>query len=407
MPRRRLLRWGLPLLAAAVLAAVLILVTTSGSGNGGSSPPAAVRPPGVAADYHVVYRVTGPHLSPYAEALWVRRPFDTVDVTYTGTTTTSPVTLSMTTRLGAQVVRSGAATQSVTTALPARLPAADVRLDSVLPDATTTHLLRAGGTETIAGRRCQDFRSAGSLRSGTLAALPATPTTYVDSCLDGDGILLRERSYRGGTLVTDRTATAVTTGPAALAGAPFDASGTPLTLREGGGQFAALTLDSRPPTGDFLALPHAPAGFVHTGRYAVVPPQPQAFNTPDTGPPNDLGLPNSLVTAIDDVYVRGADAIIVEQGQSLGGSKFAAPTGATAVPLGATLGDGQLQLTGTGPVVNAEPAGARRFLRVSGTIQPAQLVALTKSLRLQKPGQLVRLTPSAAPSTPTPTATGK
>src|SRR5205823_3628561 len=58
-------------------------------------------------------------------------------------------------------------------------------------------------------------------------------------------------------------------------------------------------------------LPVAPAGFVETGRYAVVPPQPRT--------PLDPSARLRLVSGVRDVYVRGADVIVVDQGGTLGG----------------------------------------------------------------------------------------
>src|SRR5438270_190393 len=111
------------------------------------------------------------------------------------------------------------------------------------------------------------------------------------------------------------------------------------------------------------------------------------------GPPNQLGLPGSLVAETDIVWVRGPDVIVLQQGGTLNGARFAAPAGARPVDLGAAggLGPGQLEITGTGSVVSAEPASAVHFLRLSGTLDPSTMLALARSIVRAPPGTLTRL----------------
>src|SRR5205085_1271869 len=82
---------------------------------------------------------------------------------------------------------------------------------------------------------------------------------------------------------------------------------------------------SRPPGLTFWEPSQAPAGFSHLGRFAVVPPQP---------PAGTRGPPPALSTAIDDVYGRGPDVIVVEQGPAAG-ARASQPPGGQDVDLGA------------------------------------------------------------------------
>ena len=125
------------------------------------------------------------------------------------------------------------------------------------------------------GRSCQIFRSAAPLRAGPLPAL-RSQSTYVDTCIDSAGIVLRETQVGGGHTLSDRRAVPVQTGSAAVADASFDLTGPATPFDSGGGAFTPLTLTSRPPGGSW-ALAHPPAGFQHLGRFAAVPPQPQLF----------------------------------------------------------------------------------------------------------------------------------
>jgi hypothetical protein len=120
-------------------------------------------------------------------------------------------------------------------------------------------------------------------------------------------------------------------------------------------------------------------------RYAVVPSQPQAYQSRDLTA-NPFGPPGSLVVSIDDVYVRGADAIVIEQGSTVNDAKFKPPSGADAVDLGPALGRGQLLLSASASEVDAEPDGGVRFVRVVGTVPSQELIALARSMTLQPAG---------------------
>ena len=119
-----------------------------------------------------------------------------------------------------------------------------------------------------------------------------------------------------------------------------------------------------------------PPGFSHLGRFAVVAPQP---------PTSSVRTSATLVTAVDDVFVRGADALIIEQGQT-GAAPFQPPSG-TDIDLG-RLGRGRLVLSATASSVTALP-NRSSFVRVSGTVPPQELTVVARSLEPQPPGTLV------------------
>jgi hypothetical protein len=280
-----------------------------------------------------------------------------------------------------------------------RVPAA-VTSQSVRPDVFVSSALRAGrlrfvGSQTVAGRPCQLFRGAASLRSGPLPASTST-ATHTDTCIDASGLILRETTVTNGHTTTDRRAVAISVGPVSVADAPFTLAGDPTPFEQGGGAFTTLTFGSRPPGGSW-ALAHPPAGFRWVGRYAVVPPQPQAFAGGSGGSPSASPLPGSLVTEIDDVFVRGSDAIVLQQGSSIGGATFNPPAGSDGVDLGA-LGAGQLLYAANASTVTAEPNGGKRFIRLSGTLPPDVLVGLARSLVSQPSGVLRRVAGAGAAS---------
>src|SRR5205823_3057828 len=108
----------------------------------------------------------------------------------------------------------------------------------------------------------------------------------------------------------------------------FATVGTHIPLKQGGGTILTLAPTSRSPGAPFWELAEPPTGFTFLGRFAVVPPQPGA------GPAQ---RPSNVTTAVDDVYVRGADVIIVERTE--GGSPSQASEG-SHIDLG-PLGSGQ------------------------------------------------------------------
>lgn len=370
--------------------AVLVAVTVVLVARGHRTAVGRVGTFAVPTAYSVTYAVTTPGASTTTERLWVRRPFDSVDITYDGPSSASAPSLVVVYRLGVQVLKAMNA-QAALLHVPAAVAAPDVRPDLVVRAALRAHRMKVVGRATVLGRSCQVLRSAVSLRAGPLPVL-RSGGAHVDTCIDAAGIVLRETQVSGGRTVSDRRAVLVQTGAVAVADAPFDLSGTPTPYDSGGGAFTPLTLTSRPP-GSSWALDKGLQGFRHLGRYAVVPPQPQLFGQGGSGF-GSMGMPGGLVTEMDDVFVRGADVLVLQQGSTLNGATFAPPANSLDVALG-PLGAGQLLLAGNVSTVVAEPGNHKGFVRLSGTLPADELVALMRSLTKQPGGTLTRL-PGAA-----------
>jgi hypothetical protein len=333
----------------------------------------------VPSGYHITFNVNvRGHW--HTEELFINRPFASYEEAISG----GKPYLVTAMRLGEQVFRSNAGTATLvhTTFSPSRR---DIRLDTVARYATKTNRLRLIGRARVRGETCFVFRSAAALNSGPLASIPKR--SFVDSCIDHRGLLVYERTTSDGKVVSERTATRV-----ALGGSPGDYSmrGDEIPANSGGGAMRALTMDSRPSSGPFWDIANPPAGFRHTGRYVVIPSQPHAFADPNAFSPNAAGLPGSLVVSIDDVYVRGSDALVIEQGSTVNDAKFAAPSGGQDVDLGGVLGRGQLLASASASEVVAEPHDGTRFVRVVGTLPPDDLIAIARQMTLQRPGTMRR-----------------
>jgi hypothetical protein len=368
-------------------AVLLAWAPWSAAVNSGASVPSLAVPAG----YHIVYAVSVPGQPRYIEQIWVLRPFESVD--QSGAVTTVY-------RLGAEVVKNQD-NASLVAAAAAPAPN-DVRLDSVLSTVMRTGRLLMLGSQTVAGLSCRVFRSAAPLTSGPLPVLSTAKSAannYVDTCVDGDGLVLEETTVSGGHVTEIRQALSASVGTAAAATPAFDTAAAPTPFDLGGGAFTALTLSSRPPVGPFWQPATSIVGFQHAGRYAVVPSQPQAFSDPASAASGSAGLPPSLVSEIDDVWVQGPNTVVLQQGSTIGPSHFQPPNGGERVDVGA-LGTGQLLISATGTTLDIEPDGGSRFLRITGTVPPEVLVGVARSLQLQSPGTLVDL--SAHPSGQTP-----
>jgi hypothetical protein len=328
--------------------------------------------------YHVVYAEGVPGAAASTEELWVRRPFESVDQTLSGPPPGDTLFVSTVSRLGHQVLRAGPTAQAVLLNVPVTAAPADVRLDAVYAAARNAHLLQFRRDDVVAGRRCTVLRSAQSLLNSPLLALAAHPNSYVDTCVDETGLILREQIVRDGALATSRTAVSVAVGPAAGDEGAYAMSGVPTPYDQGGGSITRLTPDSLPP-GRTWVLPQPPAGFTLRGRYVAVPPQPQAFTAGPGASAAAPGAPTLLVVTLEDVYVRGPDVLVVEQGGTSNNARFAPPTGGRPVDLG-VLGPGQLVLAATASSVVAEPAGESKFVRVTGTVDPHLLIQTARAL---------------------------
>lgn len=358
---------------AALLAAVVLATRPSGHGRAVALPA----PGAVPSTYHVVYRLTAGGRSSY-EDLWVNRPFEADDVIRAGRSADAKVISTSTTRLGRQLLHAGGG-QAGVMEMPPQVTPLDVRLDAVLDAGVRSHAVRVRGVEQVAGRRCQVYRTRQSLSAVDLTAVP-TASDHVDTCIDAQGIVLAEHGVAGGDPIRDRVAVAVHTGRTAT-GHRFVTTGTHIPLDMGGGRIVSVTADSRPPGTPFWQLPAPPSGFRLAGRFAVVPPAPTVGKKRGS---------DATVTEMADVYVKGPDVIVIEQGQAETDGAFNPPSVGQPVDLG-PLGTGTLSLSARASSVSALTKGHRYFVRVSGTLPPDRLQSIARRLAPLAPGTLVTI----------------
>ena len=244
----------------------------------------------------------------------------------------------------------------------------DLRPDIALAAGQRRHLVQRRGQRTVAGRRCQVYRARGALTTGALARQRPTGRDHVEFCVARGAIVVDQREVADGRVIRTARATSVST--ARVADVPPTPAAEVLSVEAGGGKTTPVDAGVRPPFDRFYVPEQPPAGFVSGGRFAVVPP----------------GL-SGETSIIADVYTRGVDFVIVDQGATRGGAPpFDADRPTTGADLGA-LGQGEIVLDLRANEVRVQLPD-NGFLRVIGTQPPEQLVRLARSLRLQPKEQL-------------------
>lgn len=389
MTRRLLLALAVLAVAAAVATGALVAGRSSaGDARTGSrrlpasSPEVAWTDPPAA--YAMTYRVTdraGSGWRTTTEVDRVRRPFEARREIHAGPSASSPLDSTTISSLNMQKTTSARASDAVLQVLPA-LPATDVRPDAVRTDAIEASYFDPAERREVLGRRCQVYKTLQPAVGGPLEPNERDGSVHSELCVDATGLVLEEVTFKDARMTHRRIATSLDLSPA-FRDDDFATTGTPFTLQQGGGNVRPVAPDSRPPGPEFFELPAPPDGFEMVGRFAVIPPQPQAFTDPT--------LADFRRAGVSDVYRRGPDVVIVERGGTAGGKPPFAPTPeAPTVDAGPAIGSAAVILGMSGTELRATfPDG--HYVRVIGTLPVARLTELARSLVLRPGGELVYL----------------
>ena len=335
-----------------------------------SGPP--VVPTGGLTAYRVIYRVDagnplGSSLS--TETLSVLRPWGSRLTTRSGPPPGGTVTEELTSDVGKLRIQPSGGVTSVLV-LPVDIAASDLRLDVDAPGLQTAGLAQWAERRRIGGRDCQVLLTTAPPQGQTLARLPAANGDRVETCIDSDGLILEQLRFSGPSLLLRRRAVTVESAPS-LDPKDFsitEASTTPVA--QGGGNITTVDPSTLPP-GPSWFLDSPPSGFVYQGHFAVAEQSP-----PDA---NGLANPNRKA-GFTDVWRRGNDVIVLDQGGTLfGAAPFGPADGSRPVDLGG-LGAGEaIPGTRMSTVRVAQPGG--RYVRLAGTLPVEQLVTLARTLR--------------------------
>lgn len=316
--------------------------------------------------YRIVYRLDDrgdPNIEPSTDEVWVRPPFESRLETSSGAAVQS-VQIASIDRL-----RLGTLEQPLVIARVPGLAVSAVRIEHVLDDGFDAGLLVEVGRRTILGRPCEVIRSGTLLGAGPL--VPITDAEHAETCVDAESIVLEETLFAAGKPTIHRIATEVDTS-ADLDDDLFAVGALTAAVDKGAGSTRPVDPDTGA-LGSFWVLPSraVPRGFTHTGRYSIVPPQSDRFAVP--------GNP-AIVAGTADVFVRGADFVVVWQGGTAGRVVAYPPTPGARRVDGGALGDGEAVLSALGNEVRfARPHG--KFVHVVGTMTVRELSAIARDLR--------------------------
>lgn len=344
-----------------------------------------VEPPSV---YQVVYRVqdwAGGQLVETTDTITVERPYRGRVEIRTGGAPSSKAPRSRTSTDFGRISIDGQNADALLVATPPALAAGDLRFDAILADAVAAGRMMPREHRGVGGRRCRVYRTLEPIAAGTLTASAATARDYTDNCFAADGLLLEELWVTEGRVLRRRIATAVDRNPP-VAGDIFDAFGTLLDPKQGGGSIRAVDPTSAPPGGPFWGTLAVPNGFTYRGRYAIVPPQRE--ETPEEGPqasPFEGSESRKRVGAVADVWERGIDVLILEQGGAVDNSDvYEVDPGEPTFEVPG-LGTGQVVLDGRLNEVRF-PLPSGRYVRLLGTLSADTLRGAAMSLRAEGEG---------------------
>jgi hypothetical protein len=202
--------------------------------------------------------------------------------------------------------------------------------------------------------------------------LAQAPGDDVDECIDAAGLVLEEVVRDGDTITRRWVAESVDEAPRIDDGLFALPDATTIAPAQGGGSAQAVDPSTAPP-GTFWQLDRDPAGFSHQARYAVVPPQAASADDPKTR--------DEVIAGVVDVYRRGIDVIVIDQGGTLGKvPPFGTRSGSETVDLGELARVAEWYPTPTGAEVRALlPPG--RYVTLTGTVPADDLIALARALR--------------------------
>lgn len=319
-----------------------------------------------ASAYRITYRVAIGGSSELVEEVTVRRPF-------TGETKTSDGGGNVTglERLAfGRVITAAHEPEPIVFAVGPEPVKMDLRLAPALDEAIDRGWLERREVREVAGRRCQVFRAATTVAGGSLTPPGDHGDEYADVCVDASGLLLEEVWVLDGELLRHRVAVEVGEDVPASFGEGWTELPVSMGVEQGGGSVRRLQPGSAPP-GTFFEARTVPDGFQHLGRFTVVPPQANAFG--------EGGDRYSVVASTADVWQRGVDVLVVDQGGTLGGNAVYErdPENRTVDVPG--LGEVELVVSLTGNEVRLH-RDVGRYVRVLGTLTHDELLDVARSL---------------------------
>ena len=321
--------------------------------------------------YRAVYRSesgSGDDQIVTTDKIWVNRPFQSRLESFTGAPPGEK-------RLSEEVANFGVRRsdgdneEPLVLAVTPQVGAADVRVAPALADAVDAKLVERREVRRVAGRLCQVYRSGTFFSDSVFKA--ASEEERADSCVDEAGIVLEEVLFAGDRQILRKVAVEIEED--AVNGDDLFVTGDPtVTVKDGGG-FLRQADPTSGPVGEYLDVSAVPEGFTRRGRYTVIPPQPENFTDPTRE--------SQQIAGTVDVFERGPDFVLVDQGATLRGAEpFRVDPASQMVDAGPLLGPAEVLLGPRGSEVRVARGGGR-YVRVYGTLPVTELAAVARTLQ--------------------------
>ena len=328
------------------------------------SPELAIVDPPVAYEISYRFSVIDPsgNSSDHLQTNMVRRPFDDHIVFRPAENPEGPTELDLIENRGMLSVSTAGAPMQASMAAPSLLDH-DPRFDVVLPSLISSGLYERREQRMVLDRKCTVFRTGASVESDVIR--PATDETFADVCIDDKGLMLESLTVEDGKPTIRIIATSLSLESPPDAVFLIDA---PLTEPDAGGAVLSEVSLSVAPTAIYYTPGQLPTGFEHRYRYLLREQQ----ESPETeGPP-------SPKDTYHDVYVKGAQMVVISQGP-IAFEPQANPETATEVDV-AVLGEGKLRLSPNGSTIVAAPT-PEWFVHITGNITSDDALALARSFK--------------------------
>ena len=268
-------------------------------------------------EYRIVYRVddyAGGERNITTDDIRVVRPLESRIDRRRGEPPGDEVTFSQIASLGRLSIPRSETTQASAVVGTPTLASGDFRFDVGIPAALDGGVIEAREWRRIDGRECRVFRTGGPVGAGESPPYDPEGPEYADICVDRTGFLLEELWVSDGRALRRKLAIRIEPGetvPPRL----LEHTATPIPAAQGGGSVREVESDSYPPGRSWFAR-SLPDGFEQFGRYAVVPAQPELVDEEQRA---------RRRASIVDVWLRGIDLLIIDQGGTIGGVDIFSP----------------------------------------------------------------------------------
>jgi hypothetical protein len=357
----------LTVLVLGVLAAIVLGsgIRSSGSDSTDTGTPTRAQsagpPPKIVSikAYKVTYRTeslaAGDDIFT-TETYFVRRPFESITYEYKGPPEKKIFVNERRQSFGL-LGNEGLSHKPYSQVIAPGTPSGDMRLDSVLADLARRGAVITGKSKTINGHHCTVVKTMDPI----FGAKPAPPNhkDHTDNCIDRHGIVIEERWWLSRQLTRIRTAQDIDLSPD-FSDMPFTFAVKPIDPADGGSVMQKL--DALP---EHYTTVDAPAGFHQTGIYRFL-----------LGRPPQNGARQFPLVRMLQVWQKGVDFIVLEQGQEDSGNGLPSRIGSIDLPM---LTDGGISVSTSGTEVFGHDHNGQVW-RLRGTITPERLVAVAKTI---------------------------